>query len=242
MSSSRTSNLDEGRRAVFPINVSDVYNRSFIPMPVFGGHDLGKIHRIEGKDAASSQKCQSVESKEDGGDESFSRVRSTSSHLYSTYVPATITIISLAFFLKILMHPIMTRPLSQHPPFRRAPYLFTLIAFFPVASALEFREKCSAAVYTCPLNGLPLDSCYSGDCGDLRVPDEDTKACIKRSLLGESHRWNDVAGLGVWFFGAGLAISVGVGGGGIYVPLGVLLLRFGPKAATGLSQVGPMVT
>jgi len=39
-----------------------------------------------------------------------------------------------------------------------------------------------------------------------------------------------------WFVGAGLAVSAGVGGGGIFVPLGALLLRFDPKPATGLSQ------
>jgi hypothetical protein len=32
------------------------------------------------------------------------------------------------------------------------------------------------------------------------------------------------------------AISCGVGGGGIYVPMGILLLQFAPKQAAGLSQ------
>ena len=40
----------------------------------------------------------------------------------------------------------------------------------------------------------------------------------------------------VWFFTAGVAMACGVGGGGIYVPLGILLFQFGPKAASGLSQ------
>jgi len=44
------------------------------------------------------------------------------------------------------------------------------------------------------------------------------------------------AGTIVWFLTAGIAIVCGVGGGGIYVPMGMLLLRFPPKAATGLSQ------
>ena len=40
----------------------------------------------------------------------------------------------------------------------------------------------------------------------------------------------------VWFFTAGIATACGVGGGGIYVPMGILLLRFPPKPASGLSQ------
>ena len=40
----------------------------------------------------------------------------------------------------------------------------------------------------------------------------------------------------VWFFTAAFAVSCGVGGGGIYVPMGILLLRFPPKPASGLSQ------
>ena len=40
----------------------------------------------------------------------------------------------------------------------------------------------------------------------------------------------------VWFLTAGIATACGVGGGGIYVPMGILLLRFPPKASSGLSQ------
>ena len=40
----------------------------------------------------------------------------------------------------------------------------------------------------------------------------------------------------VWFIAAGIATACGVGGGGIYVPLGILLLRFSSKPASGLSQ------
>ena len=39
-----------------------------------------------------------------------------------------------------------------------------------------------------------------------------------------------------WFLTAGIATACGVGGGGIYVPLGILLLRFPPKSSSGLSQ------
>jgi uncharacterized membrane protein YfcA len=40
----------------------------------------------------------------------------------------------------------------------------------------------------------------------------------------------------VWFLTAGIATACGVGGGGIYVPMGILLLRFPPKPSSGLSQ------
>lgn len=40
----------------------------------------------------------------------------------------------------------------------------------------------------------------------------------------------------IWFIAAGVATASGVGGGGIYVPLGIILLRFSSKPSTGLSQ------
>jgi len=40
----------------------------------------------------------------------------------------------------------------------------------------------------------------------------------------------------VWFLAAGIATACGVGGGGIYVPLGIILLRFSSKPSSGLSQ------
>jgi uncharacterized membrane protein YfcA len=48
--------------------------------------------------------------------------------------------------------------------------------------------------------------------------------------------WNDIVGAIIWFITAGIAVSCGVGGGGVYVPLGILVLQFAPKPAAGLSQ------
>jgi len=48
--------------------------------------------------------------------------------------------------------------------------------------------------------------------------------------------WNDIIGAIVWFLAAGVATACGVGGGGIYVPLGIILLRFASKPSSGLSQ------
>lgn len=48
--------------------------------------------------------------------------------------------------------------------------------------------------------------------------------------------WNDLVGAVVWFLTAGISISCGVGGGGIYVPLGILIFQFAPKQSSGFSQ------
>ena len=48
--------------------------------------------------------------------------------------------------------------------------------------------------------------------------------------------WHDLAATVFWFITSGIAMACGVGGGGIYVPLGMLLLQFAPKPASGLSQ------
>jgi uncharacterized membrane protein YfcA len=48
--------------------------------------------------------------------------------------------------------------------------------------------------------------------------------------------WNDIFGAVIWFFAAGFATACGVGGGGIYVPLGIFLLKFSSKQSSGLSQ------
>jgi len=47
---------------------------------------------------------------------------------------------------------------------------------------------------------------------------------------------SDRIGAIIWFCAAGVATACGVGGGGIYVPLGIILLGFSSKPASGLSQ------
>ena len=44
-----------------------------------------------------------------------------------------------------------------------------------------------------------------------------------------NHLWNDIIGAIIWFFAAGFATACWVGGGGIYVPLGIFLLKFSSK-------------
>ncbi|KAF4677254.1 hypothetical protein FOL47_002493 [Perkinsus chesapeaki] len=72
----------------------------------------------------------------------------------------------------------------------------------------------------CP--GFPVEDVYSDE-------------CIKRSIFTDWLRY-DIPAIIIWFIASGLAVSAGVGGGGIFVPLGILLLRFSTKASTGLSQ------
>eukprot|EP00397_Hematodinium_sp_SG-2012_P016261 GEMP01016584.1.p1 GENE.GEMP01016584.1~~GEMP01016584.1.p1 ORF type:complete len:561 (+),score=103.40 GEMP01016584.1:296-1978(+) len=66
--------------------------------------------------------------------------------------------------------------------------------------------------------------------------DSEPLTCINRYVFSPDFAVYDVIGLVAWFIAAGLAMSAGIGGGGIFVPLGALLLRFAPKSATSLSQ------
>lgn len=85
------------------------------------------------------------------------------------------------------------------------------------------------------------------DCEGYLFTDYNANLCYDRKLFNanaqygdsENHYpflWNDIVGTIVWFLTAGIATACGVGGGGIYVPMGILLLRFPPKPSSGLSQ------
>lgn len=107
--------------------------------------------------------------------------------------------------------------------------------------------KCSEANnYMCPyLTDLCNETVYVSDClncnGFLSTDNQDD-LCFARKLLNakenpnSSYLWRDILGIIVWFTAAGVATACGVGGGGIYVPLGILLLNFAPKPSSGLSQ------
>lgn len=72
--------------------------------------------------------------------------------------------------------------------------------------------------------------------------DSKSETCFDRRILNgkdnppSGYLWRDIVGMIVWFCAAGVATACGVGGGGIYVPLGMLLLNFAPKPSSGLSQ------
>ena len=80
------------------------------------------------------------------------------------------------------------------------------------------------------------------DCDGYMSTDSRDAICFNRRLLNSkdnpnpSYLWRDMFGMIVWFITAGIATACGVGGGGIYVPLGILLLNFAPKPSSGLSQ------
>jgi hypothetical protein len=92
--------------------------------------------------------------------------------------------------------------------------------------------------YTCPnCGGMQVDDCL-GACDGFAFGDAVHNICIRRVLFRaynvneqdySNHYhflWNDLLGMIAWCFTAAIAISAGVGGGGIYVPLGILLFQF----------------
>mmetsp|Transcript_11412 Transcript_11412/g.21067 ORF Transcript_11412/g.21067 Transcript_11412/m.21067 type:complete len:601 (-) Transcript_11412:380-2182(-) len=127
--------------------------------------------------------------------------------------------------------------------------LFTLailLTLIPIVSGAE--SKCSAAgqEFSCPnCGGITVSDCM--DCDGYLFVDYKYQLCYDRKLFNgnadngnsDNHYpflWFDIAGTFVWFITAGIATACGVGGGGIYVPMGILLLRFPPKPSSGLSQ------
>ena len=102
--------------------------------------------------------------------------------------------------------------------------------------------ECPGQDDACPSSGgiSLVTNCL--DCPNHFNTDFDDKKCFDRKLLNKndnpnsSYLWRDIVGIVIWFFAAGLATAAGVGGGGIYVPLGILLLGFAPKPSSGLSQ------
>lgn len=97
----------------------------------------------------------------------------------------------------------------------------------------------------CPTDACPSGISYVDNCldckGNLNTDFEGTTCFHRRLFNGKdnpspSYLYRDIAGIIVWFLAAGVATACGVGGGGIYVPLGILLLAFAPKPSSGLSQ------
>jgi uncharacterized membrane protein YfcA len=116
-------------------------------------------------------------------------------------------------------------------------------------SKADASNRClsSGVKYQCPnCGGIEVSDCFK--CDGYVSTDNKHDICIDRKLFQpynadpEDHDdhyhflWNDLFGALVWFFMGGIATACGVGGGGIYVPLGILLIQFSPKQASGLSQ------
>ena len=124
-----------------------------------------------------------------------------------------------------------------------------LVGWLLLATAVvSAASSCSTnSVYMCPnCNGIEVNDCF--DCDGYLSTDQRNQICFNRVLFNRHNTdpndydnyyhflWNDLVAAVIWFFIAGVAVSCGVGGGGIFVPLGVLLLQFSPKQAAGLSQ------
>jgi len=105
------------------------------------------------------------------------------------------------------------------------------------------KEKCPdipPGEYFCPWTEKNLKTdcvaCIDPKSGtSWSIINVDKNWCSERTVFHE-FVVNDVIGLFLWFIGAGLAISAGVGGGAIFVPLSMFVLRFDTKAAAGVSQ------
>mmetsp|Transcript_19729 Transcript_19729/g.30084 ORF Transcript_19729/g.30084 Transcript_19729/m.30084 type:complete len:593 (+) Transcript_19729:160-1938(+) len=123
--------------------------------------------------------------------------------------------------------------------------LALVIYIVPLASAAE--SKCAGeSQFSCPnCGGISVSDCM--DCDGYLFTDYNYGLCYNRKLFNtnaengnsDNHYpflWTDIVGTIVWFLTAGIATACGVGGGGIYVPMGILLLRFPPKPSSGLSQ------
>ncbi|GAX23161.1 hypothetical protein FisN_33Lh054 [Fistulifera solaris] len=130
---------------------------------------------------------------------------------------------------------------------RQLQYTWLLCLFFLITSVQGLSSQCSSGSYACPVcdgtTTIQVKDCLKCD-GFLQM-DMKHHTCFDRRLfnLGDddehSHYhfwWNDIVGAIIWFITAGIAVSCGVGGGGVYVPLGIIILQFAPKPAAGLLQ------
>lgn len=122
-----------------------------------------------------------------------------------------------------------------------------LLSYLLPTTYAASNDKCAASSqFECPnCGGITVSDC--ADCTGYLFADFNYGICYDRKLFNQNAEngdsdnhypflWFDIAGTFVWFLTAGIATACGVGGGGIYVPLGILLLRFPPKNASGLSQ------
>lgn len=126
-----------------------------------------------------------------------------------------------------------------------------------VRGAGEEGGKCDVSNdgYLCPnCGGYYVKDCLecTGYFNTAKTKDADkginNNICFDRKIFNDhnddhedhdeyyTHLWRDIVGMCVWFCAAGIATACGVGGGGIYVPLGMIILDFAPKCSSGLSQ------
>jgi uncharacterized membrane protein YfcA len=116
-----------------------------------------------------------------------------------------------------------------------------------LSAALADDQCSSGRLFDCPnCGGMEVSDCF--DCDGYLSTDLSHGICFDRRLFArrntdetdyDSHYhylMYDLIGAVVWFIVAGFSTAGGIGGGGLYVPLGILLLQFSPKQSSGLSQ------
>jgi len=121
--------------------------------------------------------------------------------------------------------------------------LFLTVLSFAVVG-ITANDRCpNEETYECPVcdgsKTVQVKDCLSCD-GYLQT-DMKHNRCIDRRLFNlddDTYRylWHDIFGGVIWLVMSGIAIACGLGGGAIYVPLGMILLQFAPKPASGVSQ------
>lgn len=107
----------------------------------------------------------------------------------------------------------------------------------PSASGAYDSECSNGSSFQCPnCGGVEVEDCL--DCTGYLSTDTVHVICFDRKLFQPINNdpedfddhyhyfWNDLVGMVVWLVCAGIATAFGVGGGGIYVPLGILLFQF----------------
>ncbi|KAG7367661.1 sulfite exporter TauE/SafE [Nitzschia inconspicua] len=126
--------------------------------------------------------------------------------------------------------------------------IFLLFVGLPsIVTSMRNCSSSNATQYQCPNPKDCPESGYSfvSSCSDCQGHSSESfsqKQCFHRKLLSpngnpsRTYFYRDWIGILVWFVASGVATACGVGGGGIYVPLGILLLAFAPKSSSGLSQ------
>jgi hypothetical protein len=107
--------------------------------------------------------------------------------------------------------------------------LLVLLFATPSFTASGSDDCSSSSSYSCPYlsdycnDTVFVSDCF-GDCEGYRNTDTSSSVCFDRQLLSNDNPdpsllWRDIVGLIVWFCVAGVAVSCGVGGGGLYVRL-----------------------
>jgi hypothetical protein len=105
--------------------------------------------------------------------------------------------------------------------------LLVLLSAAPSFAAAGSDNCLSSSGYQCPYlsdycnETVSVSDCF-GDCEGYRNTDKSLDVCFDRKLLSPDNPdpslfWRDIIGIVVWFCAAGVAVSCGVGGGGLYV-------------------------